>query len=96
MEVHPNKATNCLKYNLILLAVVVVDKTRKRVCISATLIAILSVIFSRPLILCKASSIWEGRVPFRIWILLFLLDSDSAIPFAFWKDVTPLIFKWLK
>ena len=50
MEVHPKKATNSLKYNLILLAVVVVDKTRKRVCISATLIAILSVIFSRPLI----------------------------------------------
>ena len=50
VEVHPKKATNCLKYNLILLAVVVVDKTRKRVCISATLIAILSVIFSRPLI----------------------------------------------
>ena len=39
------------------------------------------------LLLCKTSSISEGRIPFGIWILLFLLDSDSTIPLAFWKDV---------
>ena len=38
----------------------------------------------------------EGRIPFGIRILRFLSDSNSTVPFAFRKDVSPLLFKWLK
>ena len=57
----------------------------------------LKVLFSvSRLTMCKATSISEGSIPFGIRILRFLSNSDLTIPLAFWKDIRPLVFKWLK